>query len=118
VDAIRRRFRGHAAGAPQPRHRRAAAFGIGAAICVKAVQATETLGFEAVNGEAHLDDVGTQLGGREALNRLTDECVDTITQALPGIGIRTRFHTPHSTKHLFADATTGPNTDIRSRPMF
>jgi hypothetical protein len=92
MHAICGRFRGQPAGASQPRHRGASAIGLRAAVDMKALQATQALCFESVDGKADIDNVGAQFGCREAVNRLTNECVDAITQALSGIRDGARFH--------------------------
>jgi hypothetical protein len=40
------------------------------------MDASEALGFEPIDGQAHIDDIGTQFGARDTVDRLSDECID------------------------------------------
>ena len=109
---IRRRLRGHPAGASQPGHRGAAAIGLGTAIRMKAVQATQALGLELIDREPDLDDVGAQFGGRDTVDGLIDECVGSLTQALLVSVNGVRFHAHILPNICSLTASAGPNTDI------
>ena len=108
MDAIRGCLGGHAAAAPQPGHRRPA-FGQRAAIGMKAVDAPDPLSLEPIDGQADLDDVGTQLGGRDAVDQLADERIDVITHALSRIRRDERFHADILPN--ICSPPYGPNTD-------
>jgi hypothetical protein len=48
---------------------------------MKAVKATQALSLQSIDRQPDLDDVGTQLGRRDTVDGLIDECVDTIAEA-------------------------------------
>ncbi len=76
------------------------------------MQATQAVGLESIDGETHLDDVGAQFGGRDTVDGLIHECVDSITEALSGIRDGARFHAHILPNICSLTATTGPHTDI------
>jgi hypothetical protein len=79
---------------------------------MEAMQATQAVCLELIDGETHLDDVSAQFRGRDTVDGLIDECVDTITKALSGIWDGARFHAHILPNICSLTATTGPNTDI------
>jgi hypothetical protein len=82
---------------------------------MKAVQTPDALGLEPIDRPADLDQVLAQGVCREAVERLTDECIDRLTQTVSGTRYGERFHTQYCTKHLFATARTMVCRDSRYR---
>ena len=112
MDAIRRRFRSHPAGASQPGHRGAAAIGLCTAISMKAVQATQALSLQSIDREPDLDDVGAQFGRRDTVDGLIDECVSSVTQTRSRVRECVRCHAYILPNICSLTASAGPNTDI------
>jgi hypothetical protein len=114
VDAIGGRLHGHPT-ASQPGHRGPAALGLRAVVGVKAIQATDQLCFEAIDRPVEVDHVVAQFMCRESVDRLTDECIDSLIQTLPHIGDGERFHA-HILPNL-CSPSYGHSTDKRASPL-
>ena len=91
VDAIGGCLHGHAA-ASQPGDRGAPALGLRAVNSVEAMQATEQLCFESIDGPVDVDDVRAQLACGNTFDGLVDECIDNVMQPLSNIGDGAGFH--------------------------
>ena len=73
---------------------------------MEAMQATDELGFEPIDRPPDVNQVRTQGVRRDTVDGLVDERVDSILQTVSRLRDRERFHGPHCTKHLFANART------------
>ena len=72
---------------------------------MKAVQATEALGFEAIDGPPDVDHVLAQCVGGEGVDGLVDQRIDGLVQTVSHRRYGERFHTQYCIKHLFVHST-------------
>jgi hypothetical protein len=59
---------------------------------IKAVQAAEELCFEPIDGSPDVDQVIGQRVGRDRVDGLVDECIDSVLHTVARVRDRERFH--------------------------
>jgi len=104
VHAVGRRLGCHAAAMSQPGHRGHPAVGLGSVRPMKAVQAADELGFEPVDRPPDVDQIRTQGVGRDLVDGLVDEGIDSVIETVACMRHRERFHR-HSVPNICSLST-------------